>query len=69
VSHAYHPSTEQIWECYATGFGPIKQAAEHLTGDRLRAFREDVDAYHRHYQTPVGLHVKREYLLILGRRR
>lgn len=69
LSHAYHPSTEQIWECYSTGFGPVKQLAESLVGDRLRAFREDFDAYHRHYQTRLGLHVQREYLLILGTRR
>ena len=69
VSHAYHPSTEQIWNWYATGFGPVKQLAESLEGERLRAFREDFDAYHRHYQTRLGLHVQREYLLILGTRR
>jgi SAM-dependent methyltransferase len=69
VSDAYHPSTDEIWDCYARGFGPIKQLAESLDGARLRAFREDVDAYHRHYQTPLGLHVRREYLIILGIRR
>ena len=40
-----------------------------LDATRLRAVREDFDAYHRHYQTPLGLHVRREYLLILGTRR
>jgi SAM-dependent methyltransferase len=69
VSHAYHPSTEEIWDRYARGFGPVKQLAESLDRDRLRAFREDFDAYHRHYQTPLGLHVRREYLIILGTRR
>jgi hypothetical protein len=51
------------------GFGPIKNLAAGLGDARLRALREDVDAYHRHYQTPAGLHVQREYVLILGTRR
>jgi SAM-dependent methyltransferase len=69
VNHAYHPSTEEIWDRYVRGFGPIKNLAAGLGDARLRALREDVDAYHRHYQTPAGLHVQREYVLILGARR
>jgi hypothetical protein len=30
--------------------------------DRVARLKEDIDAYHRHYAVPAGLHVKREYL-------
>ncbi len=69
VSNAYHGSTEDIWDWYARGFGPMRQLSESLSSDRLELLRRDVDAYHRRYAVPAGLHVKREYLLILGRRR
>ena len=34
-----------------------------------RALKKDVDAYHEHYRTEAGLHVHREYLVTVGRRR
>jgi ubiquinone/menaquinone biosynthesis C-methylase UbiE len=69
VSNAYHGSEQDIWDWYARGFGPLRQLAEILPADRLERLRRDVDAYHSHYVVPAGLHVKREYLLIIGRRR
>ena len=69
VSHAYHDSTEHIWDWYVRGFGPLRQLAGTLDPSRLQALRKDVDAYHAHYQTELGLHVRREYLLIRGIRR
>ena len=69
VSNAYHGSEQDIWDWYIRGFGPLRQLAETLPADRLEWLRRDVDAYHRHYVMPAGLHVKREYLLIMGRRR
>jgi ubiquinone/menaquinone biosynthesis C-methylase UbiE len=69
VSNAYHGSTEDIWEWYTRGFGPLRQLAESLPADRAELLKRDVDAYHRHYTVPAGLHVKREYLLTIGQRR
>ena len=69
VSNAYHGSEQDIWDWYIRGFGPLRQLAETLPADRLEWLRRDVDAYHRHYVMAAGLHVKREYLLIMGRRR
>jgi SAM-dependent methyltransferase len=69
VSSAYHASADAIWDWYARGFGPLRQLAESLPADRLEALKRDIDAYHSHYAAPAGLHVKREYLLIIGRRR
>jgi SAM-dependent methyltransferase len=69
VSNAYHGGEQDIWEWYTRGFGPLRQLAESLPADRAAALRRDVDGYHSHYAVPAGLHVKREYLVIIGRRR
>ena len=69
ISNAYHASVEDIWDWYARGFGPLRQLVETLPSDRVERLKQDVDAYHRHYIVPAGLHMKREYLLTIGRRR
>ena len=69
VNHAYHASADAIWDWYMRGFGPLRQLATSLTADRAAALKRDVDAYHQHYAVPAGLHMKRDYLLTIGRRR
>lgn len=69
ISNAYHGSIEDIWDWYTRGFGPLRQLVERLPADRAERLKRDLDAYHRHYIVPAGLHVKREYLLTIGRRR
>jgi hypothetical protein len=69
VNNAYHPDVNHIWEWYARGFGPLRQLIDSLDPERRSALRKDLDAYHGHYATEAGLHVKREYVVILGRRR
>ena len=58
-----------LWVTYTRGFGPLRQLAESLPPDRVQRLKHDVDAYHRHYAVPAGLHMKREYLLTIGWRR
>jgi ubiquinone/menaquinone biosynthesis C-methylase UbiE len=69
ISNAYHGGTEDIWAWYTRGFGPLRQLAETLPPERVAGLKRDVDAYHSHYSVSGGLHVKREYLLTMGRRR
>jgi SAM-dependent methyltransferase len=69
ISNAYYPDTQTMWDIFTSGFGPIRGLAESLAPTRLAAFRRDMDAYHDHYATDAGLHVKREYLVTIGRRR
>jgi ubiquinone/menaquinone biosynthesis C-methylase UbiE len=69
ISNSYHGSTDDIWDWYTRGFGPLRQLAESLPSDRVQRLKRDVDAYHQHYSVPAGLHVKREYLLTIGQRR
>jgi len=69
VSNAYHGSVEDIWNWYTRGFGPLRQLAEKLPPNRTERLKRDVDDYHSHYAVPAGLHLKREYLLTIARRR
>jgi SAM-dependent methyltransferase len=69
VSDAYHGGVEDIWDWYTRGFGPLRQLVESLPPGRAEHLERDVGAYHGHYAVPAGLHVKREYLLTVGRRR
>ncbi|WP_421724549.1 class I SAM-dependent methyltransferase [Bauldia sp.] len=68
ISNAYHADPDEIWDWYVEGFGPLKQLAASLDEPARTALKADVDAYHRHYATDLGLHIKREYLVIVGKR-
>jgi SAM-dependent methyltransferase len=69
ISNAYHESAEDIWDWYTRGFGPLRQLTEILAPGDVERLKHEVDAYHLTYAVPAGLHVKREYLVTLGRRR
>lgn len=69
VSQACYDDHDDIWRRYSDGFGPIKQLAERLDTDQCRALRADLDAFHERYRTPMGLRLKREYLVTRGIRR
>lgn len=69
VNNHYLGGVEAAWNWYAAGFGPMKALIGALPPDELAAFKQEIDAYHAGYRVPAGLHVKREYLAILGRRK
>jgi len=69
ISDAYHGNPDDVWDWYTRGFGPLRQLTQRLPPDRLERLRRDIDAYHAHYAVPAGLHLKREYLVTIGRRR
>ncbi len=69
ISNAYHANVDAIWDAYVRGFGPLRLLATTLTPERLQRLKQDVADYHRHYEVPAGLHIKREYLITIGRRR
>jgi SAM-dependent methyltransferase len=69
VNDHFVDSVEDAWNWYARGFGPMKLLIDSLPADQLAAFKQEVDAYHASYRREAGLHLKREYLLIIGRRR
>ena len=69
LSNNYFDSPDHAWRWYLGGFGPVKAVADALPPDRLEAFRNAINAYHTKYAAPAGLHIKREYLITIGRRR
>jgi SAM-dependent methyltransferase len=74
ISNAYHNSIDDVWDWYTRGFGPLRQLTmrqltDSLTPRQVARLKADVDAYHRQFVVPAGVHVKREYLITVGRRR
>jgi SAM-dependent methyltransferase len=69
VNNHYFDSVEDAWEWYARGFGPMKQVISDLPEERQAAFRKDIDQYHGKFASDAGLHIRREYLVITGRRK
>jgi len=69
VNNAYHADAAAIWDWYVRGFGPLRVLADRLDPPAREALRRDVDAYHAAYDTPAGLRVRRDYRVIIGRRR
>lgn len=69
VSNCYFDDLDAIWAWYLQGFGPMRALHDSLDEPGRRALKKDVDAYHSHYKVEAGLHVRREYLVTIGRRR
>ncbi len=69
INNHYFDTVEDAWEWYVRGFGPMRQVIGNLTPDGQAAFRKDIDRYHGKFASDVGLHIRREYLVILGRRK
>jgi SAM-dependent methyltransferase len=68
TNHAYYDSPTEIREWFERGFGPVRQLLANLDPAGQEAFRADIDAYHEHYKVDAGLHVRRDYLVVIGRR-
>ncbi len=69
INNHYFDNVEDAWEWYARGFGPIRQVMNSLSPSEQAVFRQDIDDYHGKYATDAGLHIRREYLQITGRRK
>jgi SAM-dependent methyltransferase len=69
VSHSYYDAAEEVWDRYKGSFGPVRHIIDSLEPERLTAYRNDFIDLHRQYEVEAGLHVKREYLIIVGTRR
>jgi len=69
TAHAYHPDPAAIWDWYSRGFGPLRQAIRALEPSRQAALRAEIDAFHAESAEEAGLHIRRDYLVTIGRRR
>lgn len=62
----YAPDVETVWHEYVTGFGPVAATHAALPDDRKPAFRAAFEAFHRAYETGLGLAIPRPALVIRG---
>jgi len=69
VSNCYFEDVDAVWDCFLNGFGPLHVLYKSLDEAGQHALKVDVDAYHERYRVDAGLHILREYLIVIGRRR
>jgi SAM-dependent methyltransferase len=69
VNEVFYPDAQAVWELFTGGFGPVRALAERLQGDALDAYRDDFVAYHDKYAGEHGLHIKRDYLVVIADRK
>ena len=62
----YAPDVETVWHEYVTGFGPVAATHAALPDARKPAFRAAFEAFHRAYETELGLAIPRPALVIRG---
>lgn len=62
-------SSEEVWDLFATSYGPTKALAESLADDRREALRRDWLEYFDQFRNGGGINQPRPYLLVLGTRR
>jgi SAM-dependent methyltransferase len=62
-------SGREIWELFSTSFGPVKTVNETLEGERREAYERAFIDFHEGFRTNGGIHMPREYLVTIGRRR
>ncbi|MEZ5669853.1 MAG: hypothetical protein R3F55_20925 [Alphaproteobacteria bacterium] len=69
VNNAYFDDVDDIYDWFVRGFGPVRTLVDGLDADGRAALKADIDAYHGKYAGPTGLHIRRDYLVVIGRRR
>lgn len=62
-------SGEDVWQLFATVYGPVRVLAESLDPEQREAFHRDFAALYESYRTNGGVHQPRPYLVVLGTRR
>ena len=69
VSTLRVPSGEAYWELFSTSSGPTKTLADSLGDRREELHRDWVEFFETNYRVNGEIAHRREYLLVLGRRR
>jgi len=69
VTTLYAPDVETVWHEYVNGFGPVAATHAALDAGRRGAFRAAFEAFHRTFETELGLAIPRHALVVRGRRR
>ena len=68
-SMLYSPSSEDVWEEYQKGFGPIRALTDSLDERRRAEFQRNFLDFHERYRTDAGLTLPRRYLLTIAVRK
>ena len=62
-------SADEVWELFASAYGPTKALAESLDDEWREALHRDWLAYFERFRNGGGVSQPRPYLLVLGVRR
>ena len=68
VNQVYYPDAEACWNLFTTGFGPVRALANRLEGDALKSYRDDFLALFEESAAEFGLHIQRDFSLVIGTR-
>ena len=63
------PSSEAVWDLFATGYGPTKALAANLDPARRASLKRDSIRYYDNFKTELGVAWPRDYLLTIGVRK
>lgn len=70
INNACYDNADEVWHCFAEGFGPVQQVIRSADKTGLNAFHEALNAYHNRFLTGDGLLcIRREYLIVIGQRK
>ena len=61
-------SGEEVWQLFATVYGPTRTLAESLDPERRAALRAAFVSFFEGYRTDEGIHQPRPYLIVAGTR-
>jgi SAM-dependent methyltransferase len=67
--HLTGRSPEELWELMSEGAPPNKALIDKLDAEHVEAFRQEMLAYWRPFETENGVDEPRLYLIVTGRRR
>ncbi|MBT5265223.1 MAG: class I SAM-dependent methyltransferase [Rhodospirillaceae bacterium] len=60
------PSSEEIWNMWATSHGLTVKLLQNLPTDRATQLSRDFIAFHDQFRTEIGIAMPRDYLLTIG---
>ncbi|MEM8666797.1 MAG: class I SAM-dependent methyltransferase [Planctomycetota bacterium] len=68
VSFYREESPELAWKVFSEAYGPLKTLAQTLDAKKLTSLRNEFIDFHRQFETPLGILVPRDYVIVTGQR-
>ena len=69
VSFYREENAERAWSEFSKAYGPLKTLIQTLDDETLRDLRTEFIDFHRQFETPLGILVPRDYLVVAGQRK